>query len=94
MDLRSLTNSEKNQYQDDGTIKTKQLVPESDASTQASTTTNTTSPANLQSLLAILDDPDMAAQVRPILDQQNNNPNPNPNPSPVETHYHLSHEAH
>ena len=70
----------KNQYQDDGTIKTKQLVPESDEATQASTTTNTTSPANLQSLLAILDDPDTAAQVRAILDQQNPNPNPNPNP--------------
>ena len=64
----------KNQYHDDGTIKTKQLVPESDSSTQASTTTNNTSPANLQSLLAILDDPDMAAQVRAILDQQKPNP--------------------
>ena len=83
----------KKQYQDDGTIKTKHLISESHASTQESMTTNTTLPANLQSLLTILNDPHMAAQVRAILDQQNSNPNLIPVDKPCrQTRNYLSHE--
>ena len=63
----------KNQYQDNGTIKTKHFALKSDNnSTQESTTTptsNNSSPLNLQSLLALLKDPQMAQQVWTALSQ-------------------------
>ena len=92
----------KNQYQDDGTIKTKHFALESDNnSTQESSTTptsNNSSPPNLQSLLALLKDPQMAQQVRTALSQtvaqQPTSEDAHPALSPTEARQPTSENAH
>ena len=76
----------KNQYRDDGTIKTKHFVLETDNySTQDTTATDDDKQFsnNLQSLLAMLNDPQTAAQVRTILDHQSSTTNSDTNPTNV-----------
>ena len=87
----------KNQYQDDGTIKTKHFALDTDNnSTQESTKTpnsNDNPSTNLQSLLELLKDPQTAEQVRTILQQteaqpsttEDTNPTVTPTKSPATT---------
>ena len=76
----------KNQYQDDGTIKTKHFISETDNNSSQDTTAtddNKQPPNNLQSLLAMLNDSQTAAQVYMILDQQSATMNSDMNPTNI-----------